>query len=214
MHIGKYGSLALALMLLVGGRLQARADEMDDIFTQWRMGVAAEGSAAHFGDRLNRDIWVQALSLTGHFTVLPFGLVHYDHLDGILDGAAELGAGPVFERFDTQHQDFGGLDFQIRYYLTHFAWGPVVPWVEASIAPGGTDLHLEDLRGRHRLTGPFAALIQGGVGLSYFFSERGSVYAGLHSQHVSNGGFNGPDRNLSLNTAYGAVLGVEWLFGP
>jgi hypothetical protein len=199
---------ALALMCFV---IRPACAFAQPEFERWQMGVEADGSMAHFGARLNQTGWVQAWNLSVHFVLLPFGAVHFARLGGVLDGAPQFGVGPVFERFNTR-QNFGGLDFEVRYYLTHFERGPLVPWIEASIAPGGTDLRLKGAGRGTRLEGPFAALIQGGVGLSYFFRKRAAAYLGLHTEHVSNGGFNGPDRNYSINTALGMVVGVSWFF--
>ncbi|MBE3604005.1 hypothetical protein IMX07_10255 [bacterium] len=201
--------LLIAFSICAPRRTQAA--DLDATLAQWRLGTEADGSLAHFGPRLNQTGWIQAWNLAAHFTVLPLGVVHFHHLDGVFDGAVQLGVGPVFERFNTEHQNFGGLDFEARYYLTRFAFGPLVPWVQASIAPGGTDLNIGELNQGTRLRGPFAALIQGGAGFSYFFSERGSVYAGLHTQHVSNGAVDGGNRyNYSINTPVGMIAGFEW----
>jgi hypothetical protein len=55
-----------------------------------------------------------------------------------------------------------------------------------------------------------ANLIQGGIGVSYFATERGAIYTGLHAQHILNAGFNGADRNFSLNSFESVVVGVSW----
>jgi hypothetical protein len=212
MRMRAFASVIFTLALLTG-RAQARTDDLDRVFTPWLMGVEADGSLAHFGARLDQTSWLQAWNLSAHLTLLPFGLVHFGHFGSVFDGAPQIGVGPVFERFNTQHQNFGGLDFEVRYYLTHFAWGPVVPWISASIAPGGTDLNLGTPGTGTRLKGPFAALVQGGAGLSYFFNERGSAYLGLHTQHVSNGSLDGGSQNnFSINTPVGMVAGIAWFF--
>jgi hypothetical protein len=61
-------------------------------------------------------------------------------LGGMADGAVEIGLDPTFERFNanTTYQNFAGLgldvilprDFRRRRFL---------PWINASIEPGGTD---------------------------------------------------------------------------
>jgi Lipid A 3-O-deacylase (PagL) len=91
-----------------------------------------------------------------------------------------------------------------------------VPWIVASIAPGGSDLNIGKVANDSRLTGPFLALIQLGAGVSYFVTDRTDFYLGFQAQHVSNGGFNGrslgASRNIALNTPWNGVVGVSWFF--
>jgi len=99
----------------------------------------------------------------------------------MFDGAVEIGLEPTFERFNTVHQNFAGLGLDVRYYLAHFRRGRFVPWINASIAPGGTDLRMGNSVSETRLSGPVMNLIQAGVGISYFVTERSAVYAGLNA---------------------------------
>jgi hypothetical protein len=55
-------------------------------------------------------------------------------------------------------------------------------------------------------------LIQAGVGISYFVTERSAVYAGLNAQHISNARLNASQDNFALNTPIGAVLGDVVVF--
>ncbi len=106
--------------------------------------------------------------------------------------------------------NFAGVGLVLRYYLLHFCYGPLVPWIEAGIAPGGTDLKIGQESNRTRLTGPFMNRIKAGVGASYFISEHVAAYAGLQAQHISNAGLNGSNRNYSLNTAVSFTVGASW----
>jgi hypothetical protein len=116
-----------------------------------------------------------------HRQRLPFGVPRFKYFDGALDGSLEVGLEPTFERFDTVGQNFAGVGLELRYYLLHFRYGRWVPWIDASIAPGGTDLRIGRVSNETRLTGPFMNLIQGGIGVSYFVTERGAIYTGLHA---------------------------------
>ena len=183
----------------------------DQVFTPWAKVVSLEATFTHFGSRLaNGDAVVQAWNLSGRFALVPFGVTRLKFLAGVLDGALEIGLEPTFERFNTEHQNFGGFGLHLRYDLLHFRWGPLVPWIDASIAPGGTDLRIGRVSDETRLDGPFMNLIQAGVGESYFVNNHAAIYLGLQAQHISNAGLNGSNRNYSLNTVEGVVLGVSW----
>ncbi|MHB8381727.1 MAG: acyloxyacyl hydrolase [Candidatus Binataceae bacterium] len=205
-------ALAAAAILLALAPSRACAFDPDPVFTQYAMELSAETVLTRFGPRLNDpNNIVQNWNLTARFSLLPFGITRSRFLDGAFDGAVELGVGPTFERFQTEGQNFAGLDFAIRYYLLHFRLGPFVPWVDASIAPGGSDLNIGRRSNGTRLAGPFLALIQGGAGLSYFVTERNAIYFGIQAQHFSNGSLNsGPFKNFSLNTAQSIVIGTSW----
>jgi hypothetical protein len=99
-----------------------------------------------------------------------------------LDGALEVGLEPTFERFSVRHQahqtadagfaNYAGVGLVLRYYFLHFSYGPLIPWIEAGIAPGGTDLKIGEEINETRLTGPFMNRIKGGIGVSYFLNKN------------------------------------------
>jgi hypothetical protein len=183
----------------------------DQIFSPWAKVVSVEATFTHFGSRLDDgNAVVQAWNLSGRFSLVPFGVTRLKLLSGVLDGALEIGLEPSFERFNTQHQNFGGFGLHLRYNLLHFRWGPLVPWIDASIAPGGTDLRIGRVSNETRLDGPFMNLIQAGIGESYFVNNHAAIYLGLQAQHISNAGLNGSNRNYSLNTVESVVVGVSW----
>lgn len=189
------------------------AFDVDGTLTQGTKVVSVEGALAHFGSRLNNGLgYVQAWNLAARFSLLPFGVTRFGHFGGTLDGAVEMGLEPTFERFNAVRQNFGGLGFDVRYYFVHFQYGRFVPWINASIAPGGTDLRIGARVGETRLIGPFMNLIQAGIGVSYFVTQHSAIYAGLSAQHVSNAGLNASNSNFALNTPVGAVAGVSWYF--
>ncbi len=203
--------ITVSIPLLIGTPMPACAFDPDDVFSPWTKVVSVEAGFAHFGSRLsNGDAVVQAWNLSGRFSLLPLGTLRPKYLGGIFAGAPEVGLEPTFERFNTQHQNFGGFGLQLRYYFLHFRWGPLLPWIDASIAPGGTDLKIGRMRNETRLNGPFMNLIQAGIGESYFVTDRAAIYFGLQAQHISNAGLNGSNRNYALNTVEGVVIGFSW----
>jgi hypothetical protein len=59
------------------------------------------------------------------------------------------------------------------------------------------------------------ALIKGEIGIAYLIDNQSLLYMGLEAQHFSNGGLNGSANatyNASLNTPWGMVVGLSWLF--
>lgn len=52
-------------------------------------------------------------------------------------------------------------------------------------------------------------LLFGGVGASYFITERSSIYAGYRFQHISNAGTDSPNRGIDSHTG---VLGLSVFF--
>ena len=123
-----------------------------------------------------------------------------------------MGLEPTFARFEPKDPNFGGLAFELRYNLVHFTFGRFVPCIAASIAPGGSDLRICQVSNTTRLTGPFLAVIRGEPGVSFFVTDDTAVYTEVHAEHFSNGGFNGSDRNLAINTPWGGVFGISWYF--
>ncbi len=201
------GLLLAAIIIL--SPLAAAAADSDRPFVKHALVISAEATFAHFGPRLG-DRGLQAWNLSARAALLPFGVTRFAALRGLADGALEVGLEPAFERFTSENQNFAGLGLAARYYLLHFRYGRWVPWIEAGIVPGGTDLRIGRVSNQTRLTGPFMARIQGAVGISYFMTERAAIYAGLQGQHLSNAGLNGANRNYSLNTAESVVVGLSY----
>jgi hypothetical protein len=211
-------AIALAATVLLA-RTSSRAADPTSILDTTRWEISGEGTVAHFGPRLN-ERGIQAWNLSGRLSLLPFGVTHFHFLKGRLDGAFEVGIEPTFERFSVLHPpsnsagfaNFWGIGLVLRYYLIHFRYGPLVPWIEAGIAPGGTDLKIGMESNETRLNGPFMNRIKGGIGVSYFISENAAAYVGLQAQHLSNAGLNGPNQNYALNTTVSFAAGASWFF--
>jgi hypothetical protein len=201
----------VSLLLLISSPVSAQVFDPDPVFSPWAKVVSVESALTHFGSRLsNGNEIVQAWNLSGRFSLLPFGTFHLRFLGGAIDGAPEVGLEPTFERFSPLRQNFAGVGLHIRYNFLHFRWGPLVPWIDASIAPGGTDLRIGRVSNETRLDGPFMNLIQAGIGESYFVNKHLAIYLGLQAEHISNAGLNGSNRNFALNTVESGVVGVSW----
>jgi hypothetical protein len=213
--VGLLSLQLLVALLLPTHPIWASGFDADDSFEPMGKVVSLEGDLEHFGsDRLN-SAFINAWNVGARISLLPFGVIHNEKvLRGLLDGAPEVGLEPTFERFNTVHQNFGGVLLEIRYHLLDLHFGRFVPWIGGAIGPGGSDLNIGQASDDTKLTGPFLALIKGEVGVTYFLDSHKAVYLGLQAQHVSNGGFNGRDlgatTNESLNTPWGLIAGICW----
>jgi hypothetical protein len=129
---------------------------------------------------------------------LPWGVIG----SGPLKGAFEIGVEPFYQRFvEPEHFFFAGLGAVARYHFLPL--GRVVPYVELGAAPGATDLRV-----REQQT-DFVFLLFGGVGASYFLTERTALYAGYRLQHISNAGTDSPNQGINSHTG---VVGLSIFF--
>ena len=91
-------------------------------------------------------------------------------------------------------------------FTYHFDIGHhLVPYIE-----GGVGLLYTDLRGFH-LGGPFQFLSQGGVGLSYFFTDNAALNLSWRFRHISNAGLHSD--NVGFNSHVFQV-GFSYFFPP
>ncbi len=199
--IVKIASLAAAAVLIVA--VPALAFDPESEFAAGTWAISAQTVWSHYGPRMGNDgAVVQSWNLSAEAAMLPFGVIGHEFMGGALEGAPEIGLAPLFEHFQTLDQNFGGLGLKLRYYWIRYRVGRLVPWIEASATPGGTDLRVP------YVPGPFMFVIEGGLGLSYFLSERVALYFGYQIQHISNAWTHRDDRGL--NSPAGVVIGVSW----
>jgi hypothetical protein len=153
--VPKFRRVLLAMACaIVAARHGVFAFDLDQVLSKDTKVVSVEGALAHFGSRLNNGLgYVKAWNLDTRFSLLPFGITHFQRLGGTLDGAVEIGLELTFQRFNTVHQNFAGLGLDVRYYLVHVGRGRLVPWVNDAIAPGGTDLRMGSSVSEARLSG-------------------------------------------------------------
>ena len=125
----------------------------------------------------------------------PFG-------PGPLRGSVEIGLEPLYQHYISPKQNyFAGLGVTFRYYW--LSLGRFVPYVELAGFGGGTNLKVAEIRS------DFAFLLWGGVGASYFVTDRTAVYTGYRYEHVSNGGTSRPNRGFESHVG---VLGMSFFF--
>jgi hypothetical protein len=193
------------LSLAVTSRtIAAQEPDYEVFFRKYAVIVSVEVGANRFGTRLENPDGIQTWDLVTRFSIVPFGIFRLPTVLHLIDGALAVGVEPVFQRFASQDQNFGGGGLDLRYYLVGLRIGPVVPWVDLMGAAGGTDLQV------NKLNGPFMFLLQGGVGFSYFPRSQWSLSLGYQAEHLSNGGVE--PGNDGLNSAAGAVCGVSYFF--
>jgi Lipid A 3-O-deacylase (PagL) len=129
---------------------------------------------------------------------LPFGAVGR----GPFYGALEIGLGPLAQRYTHPLRAyFAGLTAVGRYHV--LSLGRFVPYVEVAGAAGGTNLRVREI------DSAFTFLVFGGVGASYFLTDRTALYVGYRIQHVSNGNTSSPNRGFESHTG---VAGVSFSF--
>lgn len=122
-------------------------------------------------------------------SVLPFGPTGH----GPVYGALEIGLEPLFQRYvDPVRAHFAGLTAVGRYHF--LSLGRFVPYAEVAGAAGGTNLRV------HEIKSDFTFLIFGGVGASYFLTDRTAIYVGYRLQHVSNANTSSPNRGFESHT--------------
>jgi Lipid A 3-O-deacylase (PagL) len=179
----------------------ARPARADDPFAQDTIILSGEGGFNHFGPRLQTNGYLQAWNFGARFSLLPFAPFHTGF--SLIDGSLETGLEPVYVRFTSQNQNYGGLAIDFRYHLTGLSIGPFVPWINWLGGAGGTDVKVAGL------TGPFMFIMQAGAGAEWFVNTRTAVYLGYQYEHFSNGGTE--HNNFSLNSPGGAVLGLSFI---
>src|SRR5262245_44335096 len=141
---------------------------------------------------------IQFLSMGLRVGWLPFDPVG----PGPLRGSLEAGLEPIYQQYlEPAGSFFAGLAGVLRYHF--LSLGRFVPYVEIAGAAGGTNLDVPEIRSS------FTFLVFGGVGASYFVSDRTAIYAGYRWTHISNAHTSVPNRGIEANTA---VVGVSWFF--
>jgi lipid A 3-O-deacylase len=121
---------------------------------------------------------------------------------GPLAGALEIGLEPLYQQFfDPVDAYFAGLAAVTRYHFTSL--GRFVPYLEIAGSAGYTDLRVQEQDTN------FVFLLFGGVGASFFITERTAVYAGYRYQHISNAGTDSPNHGIDSHTG---VLGLSVFF--
>ena len=191
---------SLALAALLGATGPAAAWDPEGTFTRNAFVISAEGG---YGEQFNLESFKDATDLTLanagiRFGWLPFGAAG----PGPLFGALELGLEPFYQRYlEPKTAFFAGLAAVGRYHF--LSLGRFVPYLEIAGAAGGTDLKIREIDSE------FTFLLFGGVGASFFVTDRAAIYAGYRYVHVSNGNTDRPNRGFEAHTG---VVGVSYYF--
>jgi hypothetical protein len=198
---GRATSLVAAVVVALAAAAPAVAFEAEQIFRKGALALSAEGSYGWQLDLENKsgftglEFWDAGVRV-GFFPFATMGQ------EGPLHGALEIGLEPFYQQYvEPQHAFWAGLAAVARYHF--LALGRLAPYVEVAGSAGGTDLRVKEIRSS------FAFLIFGGVGASFFVSDRSAVYAGYRWQHVSNAGTGTPNRGFESHVA---VLGASIFF--
>ena len=190
--------LTLIALALLGHVHRADAFDVDAAFPKGGYVLSVEGG---YGEQF--DLW-NTTTITGfdffnagvRFGFLPWGAVG----SGPLRGAFEIGLEPIYQRFvEPKTAFFAGVDAVARYHFLPL--GRFVPYVELGAGPGYNDLHSREQQSN------FIFLLFGGVGASYFLTERTALYAGYRFQHMSNAYTSHPNEGINSNTG---VIGVSF----
>jgi lipid A 3-O-deacylase PagL len=149
-------------------------------------GVEASLRAVPFSDI---EFWNAGVRLS----VIPFGTTGSGMLHNALYGALEIGLEPLFQQYThPSDTNWAGLAIVGRYHF--LGLGRLVPWVEWVGAAGGTDLNVPEIRSH------FAFMTDGGVGASFFLTDRTALYLGYRLQHISNGSTSSPNYGFESHT--------------
>jgi hypothetical protein len=191
------GALALLLMLSA----PACAYDPNQAFMQGSLVVSPEMAYGHQYDHEHKRGYtgVDFAYLGVRFGYLPFKPLL---ADTPLYGAFEVGLEPLYQQYIGPKQNyFAGLGMTYRYHF--LGLGRVVPYAELAGFAGYTNLKITEIRS------DFTFMLYGGVGASYFMTDRTAVYTGYRYEHVSNGHTSEPNRGFESHVG---VLGVSFFF--
>jgi lipid A 3-O-deacylase len=191
--------LMIVPVILLGNVHPGEAFDAERVFTKGGYVLSLEGGYGEQFDAWNTTITgLDAFNGGIRFGLLPWGAAG----PGPLKGALEIGLEPFYQRFvDPVDAFFAGLAVLARYHVLSF--GRFVPYIEFSAAPGTTDLRVQEQDTN------FVFLLFGGIGASYFITDRTALYVGYRLQHVSNAGTDSPNRGINSHTG---VVGASFFF--
>jgi opacity protein-like surface antigen len=192
--------IGLAMGVVLAAATGAGAFEAAQTFQPGSFVISAE---AGYGEQVNTEdrhlfTGLELMNAGIRFGFLPFGPVG----PGPLRGSLEVGLEPLYQRYlDPVDAFFAGLGATFRYHF--LALGRFVPYAEVAGFAGGTDLRTPEI------DSDFTFLVWGGVGASFFVTDRAAIYGGYRYQHVSNGNTERPNRGFESHTG---VVGVSFFF--
>lgn len=190
----------LALTLLGGAAPAAAYDEKE----VWKQGSWVWSMEGGYGRQFNLENHrtfsdIEFLQVGARWSLLPLGIIGSQ---SALRGALEVGIEPLYLHYlEPQDAYWAGAAAVGRYHFTSL--GRLVPYAELGAAAGVTNLRVSEI------DSDFSFLLIGGVGASYFITDRHAVYAGYRWTHNSNGNTDSPNRGWEANTG---VVGVSFFF--
>jgi hypothetical protein len=194
-------TLLLVVLVLVAGPAVAHAYDASRTFARGSFVLAPE---VGYGEQVNVEDKSLFTALSFANVGLRIGWLPWAPLapGTPVHGAFELGLEPLYQQYlEPESAYFAGLGATFRYHF--LALGRLVPFVELAAFAGGTNLETTEIRS------DFTFLLWGGVGASFFVTDRTAIYAGYRYQHVSNGNTSQPNRGFESNTG---VLGMSFFF--
>jgi hypothetical protein len=195
---GRWTLAAAAVFLLAGSPVSAFDGRTT--FARGTVVASIEGGGGEDSplERHRTRTQVEFWNAGVRLSLLPFGTAGA----GLLVGALEVGLEPFYQRYGAGLDAFyAGLAAVGRYHF--LSLGRFVPYVEFAGAAGGTDLRIREI------DSDFAFLLFGGAGASVFVTDTTALYAGYRLQHVSNGGYQSPNRGFESHTG---VIGLSTYF--
>jgi hypothetical protein len=130
-----------------------------------------------------------------HLFFSPFG-------SGLLRSAFEPGLEGWFQYYvSPESATAAGLKLALRYHF--IGLGRFVPYLEANAGAGGTSLKVPEI------DSTFTFVLEGGVGASYFVTDKVALNFGYRFQHISNGNTSTPNRGFNSDSG---VIGVSYFF--
>ena len=134
---------------------------------------------------------VEYLAVVPRWSVgLTDPLAEHSWLHGNLDLLVE---GSFQVNFEPRSGHFAGGSLLLRYNF--LSWERLVPYVEVGAGMGGLDFDLRDQ------ADGFSFVVQGGLGLHWFVTERTSLDAGWRLHHISNAGIRHPNLGIDSSLA-------------
>ena len=187
--------------LLLAAAAPASAFDPEQTFKKGTFVLSGEGA---YGWQFNLEgkrgvTYVEFYDVGARFSLLPLDTIAKS---SFLYGALEVGLEPLYQHYTTPKQAFWmGLAAVARYHF--LGLGRVVPYVELGVAAGGTDLEIREI------ASSLAFLLFGGLGASFFVSDKTALYAGCRYEHVSNANASRPNRGFEANVG---VAGISFFF--
>jgi len=190
---------ALALLLTVAA--PARAYDPNQAFMQGSIVVSPEVA---YGAQYDHEHKPDYTGVDFAYIGVRLGYLPFKPLaaGSLVYGAFEIGLEPLYQQYISPKQSyFAGLGATVRYHF--LGLGRLVPYAELAAFAGGTNLKITEIRS------DFSFMLYGGVGASYFLTDRTALYTGYRYEHVSNGHTSHPNRGFENNVG---VLGVSFYF--